>query len=88
MPICLGSVSNAEHTVSQSLKVIHEEVADIVKAAEVVNIDETGYKEKYNSGWAWIASTASHTYCRLKKSRGKKSGSRIHWESSRTCDSQ
>jgi transposase len=72
MPICLGSVSNIEHTVNQSLKVIHEEVAELVKTAEVVHVDETGYKECHKSGWAWIASTPSQTYFMLNKSRGKK----------------
>lgn len=72
MPICVGSVSNVEHTVSQSLKAIHEEVSEIVKAAAVVNVDETGYKECHKTGWAWIASTPSHTYFMLNRSRGKK----------------
>lgn len=45
MPICLGSVSNVENTVSQSLKPIHEEVLEMVQNAKVVHVDETGHKE-------------------------------------------
>ena len=33
MPICLGSVSNIEHTVSQSIQAPHEEVFSAVKVA-------------------------------------------------------
>jgi len=72
MPICLGSVSNVEQTVSQSLKLIHEEVFVAVQAAKIIHVDETGHKECNKSGWAWIASTPQYTYFMLNKSRGKK----------------
>jgi len=72
MPICLGSVSNVERTVSQSLKRIHEEVFSAVQAEKIIHVDETGHKECNRSGWAWIASTPQYTYFMLNKSRGKK----------------
>lgn len=72
MPICLGSVSNVEHTVSQSLKPIHEEVFDAIQTEKVIHVDETGHKESNKSGWAWIASVPQYTYFWLNKSRGKK----------------
>jgi transposase len=72
MPICLGSVSNVEQTVSQSLKVIHEEVFSAVQAEKIIHVDETGHKECNKSGWAWIASAPQYTYFMLHKSRGKK----------------
>jgi transposase len=72
LPICLGSVSNVEHTVSQSLQAAHEEVFSAVKAAQVVHVDETSHKENYQNGWAWIASAADYTYFGLSRSRGKK----------------
>jgi transposase len=72
MPICLGSVSNVEQTVSQSLKEIHEEIFAAVQTEKVIHVDETGHKECNNSGWAWIASSAQYTYFMLHKSRGKK----------------
>lgn len=61
-----------EHTVSQSIQVAHEEVLPAVKAATVVHVDETGHKENYQNGWAWIASAADYTYFGLSRSRGKK----------------
>jgi transposase len=72
MPICLGSVSNVEQTVSQSLKAIHEEVFTAVQAEKIIHVDETGHKECNRSGWAWIASAPQYTYFMLNKSRGKK----------------
>ena len=72
MPICLGSVSNVERTVSQSLKLIHEEVFSAVQAEKIIHVDETGHKECNRSGWAWIASTPQYTYFMVNKSRGKK----------------
>jgi transposase len=35
-------------------------------------MDETGYKENYKSGWAWLMSTPRCSYFLLHKSRGKK----------------
>jgi len=42
MPMSLGSVSNVEQTVSQSLKAIHEEVFTAVQAEKIIHVDETG----------------------------------------------
>lgn len=72
MPICLGSVSNVEHTVSQSLRPVHDELFKAVQAEKVVNVDETGHKECNKSGWAWLVSSAQYSYFLLNKSRGKK----------------
>jgi transposase len=72
MPICLGSVSNVERTVSQSIQLSHEEIFSAVKAARVVHVDETSHKENYQNGWAWIASVADYTYFGLSRSRGRK----------------
>jgi transposase len=72
LPICVGSVSNIEHTVSQSLESAHEEVGKIVREEKIVHVDETGYKSCHKNGWSWIASTLNYTYFWLTKSRGKK----------------
>lgn len=71
MPISLGSVSNVEHTVSHSLAEVHSQVKEVVQRAPVTHVDETGYKEKRRSGWAWVASTLHHTYFMLHRSRSK-----------------
>lgn len=72
MPLCLGSVSNIEHTVSQSLNQAHDEIKTQVQSAQVIHLDETGHKECYKNGWAWIMTTGNATYLKLERSRGKK----------------
>lgn len=72
MPICIGSVSNVENTVSQSLASLHEELGNAVKITKIVHIDETGHKECNKNAWMWLMSTSQYTYFKLDKSRGKK----------------
>ena len=72
MPISLGSVSNVEHTVSQSLEGAHEAIKNQIQASTVIHLDETGHKECYQNGWAWIMSTQDATYFKLERSRGRK----------------
>lgn len=72
MPLCLGSVSNIEHTVSQSLQEIHQDIKKQVHASKAIHLDETGHKECNKNGWAWIMSTLEATYFKLAPSRGRK----------------
>lgn len=72
MPLCLGSVSNIEHTVSQSLQEIHQYIKEQVQASTTIHLDETGHKECNKNGWAWIMSTLEATYFKLAPSRGRK----------------
>lgn len=72
MPISLGSVSKVEHTVSQSLSLIHDEVLAVLRTEKVLHVDETGYKACHRNGWAWIASAVHYTGFKLTQSRGRK----------------
>ncbi|CZH39147.1 transposase [Legionella pneumophila serogroup 1] len=72
MPICLGSVSNIEHTVSQSLEQTHKEIKAQIQSSKAIHLDETGHKECNQNGWAWIMSTQAATYFKLERSRGRK----------------
>jgi transposase len=72
MPICVGSVSNIERGVSESLQAAHTEVGQALKTESVIHVDETGYKERNKSGWAWLVSAMKYSYFLLNKSRGKK----------------
>jgi transposase len=72
LPVSVGSVSNIERTVSQSLEVIHQEVLGAMRTEKLVHVDETGHKECNKSGWAWIMSSLRYTYFHLNPSRGKK----------------
>jgi transposase len=72
MPICVGSVSNIENTVSKSLESAHQEIADLIRKEKIVNVDETGHKENNKNGWCWITSTMKYSCFFLRRSRGKK----------------
>ena len=72
LPICLGSISNSEQIVSEALAPIHQALATKIKKEKVVNVDETGHKECYKNGWAWLLSTEKYTLFELRLSRGKK----------------
>lgn len=72
MPLCLGSVSNIEHTVSKALQPTHEEMLKRIRNERVVHLDETGHKENNKSAWAWVMSSKYYTFFKLHHSRGKK----------------
>lgn len=72
MPICLGSISNVEQTISEALATIHQNLAHRIQLEKVVHADETGHKECNKNGWAWILSTKDYTLFELRHSRGKK----------------
>jgi len=72
LPISLGTISNTEAVVSQSLEPFYTAVEQSIKSAKTVHVDETGHKEKNKNGWAWIMSTAEATLFALRRSRGKK----------------
>jgi transposase len=57
---------------SQSLKVPYEELGLSLRSQEVLNVDETGWKEKGKKLWTWVFSTQALTYFTIEKSRGSK----------------
>ncbi len=72
MPICVGSVSNIEHRVSQSISSCHEQIKDHLDKSTVTHIDETGFKQSNRSGWAWMLANKDFSFLHLDSSRGKK----------------
>jgi transposase len=72
MPICVGSISNIEHTVSKILEPVHQEIKTMVQHEKIIHLDETGHKECHKSAWAWVMSSPQYTCFILNKSRGKK----------------
>ena len=77
VPISLGSVSNAEERVSHSLEQIYVDIKTRLQQAPVVHVDETGYKQKNKSGWAWLLASSEFTLFHLNCSRGKKVAMRL-----------
>ncbi len=59
--ISLGTVSNTEKRVSDSLASIYETLKASLLKEEHLNIDETGHKEKSKRGYVWVFT--SNTLC-------------------------
>ena len=55
--ISLGALSNLEEATSHALEGIVDDVAQLVKGALVVNMDETGWREDNARAWLWTAVT-------------------------------
>jgi len=72
MPMCVGSVSNIEHRVSQSLESLHQQIKNKIDESKVTHIDETGFKQNNRSGWAWMLANEFFSFLQLDHSRGKK----------------
>jgi transposase len=72
MPICVGSVSNVEYRVSQSLEPLHRQIKEQIDQSKIAHIDETGFKQSNHSGWAWIMVSELFSFFQLDNSRGKK----------------
>lgn len=72
LSISLGTVSNAENTISAALNKPYEDIKSNLNAARVVHLDETGHKEKNKNGWAWLLGSNEATLFSLHPSRGRK----------------
>jgi transposase len=70
--MCLGSVCNLHHEVSESLAVGHEEVRKHLSEHPVLNIDETGWMTQGNGGWLWVLATPALVWFHVAASRGSK----------------
>ena len=56
--ICLGTVSNVEDRVSEAIEKPVEEAREFIQEQDVVNMDETGWKEENKKAWLWTAVTS------------------------------
>ncbi len=58
LPVSLGSISNAEETVSTALEAPVEEAKIYIQEYKwSVNADETGHKQQGDKMWMWLAAT-------------------------------
>lgn len=73
LDVCLGTVSNAEKTVSAALKQPVEELHGHVKQQPVVNADETSHKQQGNKMWMWLVTTALVSVFIIRSTRCTKS---------------
>jgi transposase len=72
LPISLGAVDALCQATGAALAEPVAEVARTLPAAAVVNVDETGWKERGQRCWLWVAVSALVTVFTLAPSRGRK----------------
>jgi transposase len=68
--VSLGAVVRQEQAQSAALAPIVEEVRAAVQQADVVNMDETGWRQEQQRAWLWTAVTDELTAFRIDRSRG------------------
>jgi transposase len=74
--VSVGSVSNLEQQMSAALKAPVEQAQEHVRNAQVVNADETGWRQGVKEGrarraWLWVVATALVVVFRISTSRGR-----------------
>jgi transposase len=67
--LSLGAVVRQEQAESATLAPVAEEAQGAVQQADVVNTDETGWRQEQQRAWPWTAVTAELTVCRIDRSR-------------------
>jgi transposase len=72
LPICVGTVCNAEQQVSEALKSPYEEAVTAIKHEAVVHADETSHKVAGKRAWMWIALSLGLAVFFARASRSKK----------------
>jgi len=77
LPICPGSVSKVEQTVSEAIAAPVEEAREHVREQSQANIDETGWKEGDKRAWLWAAATMFVAVFTVDLSRGSKVAKQI-----------
>jgi transposase len=68
--LSLGAVLRQERAQSATLAPVVAEVRTAVQQADVVNVDETGWREGKRRAWLWAAVTPSLTAFLIDRSRG------------------
>jgi len=72
VPLALGTVTHLEEQMSAGLQAPHQEALQAVRAAPVKNVDETGWFEKGDLRWLWVAATVGVVVFQIHAKRGKK----------------
>jgi transposase len=69
LTISLGMIAKLERITAHMLEQPVTELAERVKSAEAVNIDETGWRESGGKAWLWVVVTALGIVFRIARSR-------------------
>ena len=67
--LSLGAVVRQEQAQSAALAPVVEEARAAVQQADVVNLDETGWRQEKRRAWLWTVVTAALTVFRIDRSR-------------------
>jgi len=70
LPLSDGSVVALQTSVSAALASPYEAILEAVQAAQVANVDETGWKEAGARRWLWVVVTSAATLFQVAKGRG------------------
>lgn len=65
-----GSVTACEQATSETLAAPVAEATEYVRAQQVVHADETGWRERLEKAWLWVAVTAKVTVFLIHRHRG------------------
>jgi transposase len=67
--VSLGAVVGQEQAQSVALAPVVEEARAVVQEAEVVNMDETGWRQERQRAWLWTVVTSGLTVFVIDRSR-------------------
>jgi transposase len=69
IPIALGSIANLEQAASEAMAAPVEEVKKVFPNQPVVHADETGWYERSQRAWLWVAVASSLAIFLVRKTR-------------------
>jgi transposase len=69
VPVSLGGVVRLQEVQSAALKLPYTEAREAVPKADVVNMDETGWREDKHRAWLWTVVTAALTVFHIDRHR-------------------
>src|SRR5262249_8981185 len=69
MSISTGMISKLEQQSARALEAPYQELATAVHQAEVIHVDETGWRENRNKAWLWATVTAMTTVFTIARNR-------------------
>lgn len=73
LKFCVGTISNAERQVSQSLQSAVDEVGEKITEQAYLHVDETGHNHKGDLEWLWVATTQELSYYKIYQHRNQTS---------------
>ena len=72
LDVSVGTIDNICRRVGEGLADPIDEVKEHVRDAQVVHLDETGWSQKGQRYWMWVAVAAAGAYFQITKTRGGK----------------